>query len=80
MISNKSDLKIIKHFNYAANALIFIGIFGIFGLLNTSDLELLTNKLILTEGEYVMFTILYVISGLAGVWMKCQISSYLKSN
>lgn len=79
MIKNKTDIKVIRFFNYASNALITICLLGLFGLLNTSDLEVLSKTTILTTSEYIMFTILYIFSGIAGVCFKLLIKNFIKN-
>lgn len=79
MIRNKTDLKFVKYCNTASNILIAICLIGLFGLLNTSDLEELSKTTILTASEYVIFTILYLISGIAGVCFKLLIKNFIKN-
>ena len=79
MIRNKTDIKVIRFFNYASNALIAICLIGLFGLLNTSDLEVLSKTTILTTSEYIMFTILYIFSGITGVCIKIILKNFIKN-
>lgn len=79
MIRNKTDIKVIRIFNYASNALIAICLIGLFGLLNTSDLEVLSKTTILTTSEYIMFTILYIFSGITGVCIKVILKNFIKN-
>lgn len=79
MIRNKTDLKAVRYCNTASNILIAICLLGLFGLLNTSDLEELTKSNILTASEYIKFTILYLISGIAGVCFKILIKKFIKN-
>lgn len=79
MIRNKTNVKCLRYCNIASNILIAICLLGLFGLLNTSDLEELTKSTILTSYEYVIFTLLYIISGLAGVCFKLLIKNFIKN-
>ena len=79
MIKNKTNIKVVRFFNYASNALIAICLIGLFGLLNTSDLESLTKSQILTSSEYIMFTILYIFSGISGVCIKVLLKNFIKN-
>lgn len=79
MIKNKTDIKVIRLFNYASNALIAICLIGLFGLLNTSDLEILSKTTILTTSEYIMFTILYIFSGITGVCIKVILKNFMRN-
>lgn len=79
MIKNKTDIKVIRFFNYASTALIAICLIGLFGLLNTSDLEILSKTTILTTSEYILFTILYIFSGITGVCIKVILKNFIRN-